>query len=844
MNRNLATRASLRYLVQHPWQPLLAALGAALGIAVVTAVNLASVSADRAFRLALETLTGTATHQVVGSPEGIDGAFYTRLRHERSWIPARPIVTGRLSANGETLRVLGIDPLAEGGWTRSATARPTLPVVRLLGEPRTAFLAATTAKRLGLDTDAELVVQAAAEEQRIRVIGLIPAADARERAALEGLLVTDIATAQELLGRNDRLDRIDLVLDTHRDPAIVEHLRHWLPAGLQLLHTRTRNEATAEMTRAFRVNLQAMALLSLVVGAFLIYNSVSFAVLQRRDLFATLRVLGMTRLQVFRLVITETALIGTLGSLFGTVLGVALARLLLDLVSRTINDLYFALQVRAVSLDHATLAAGLVAGVICAVAAGLPPAWEAARTRPRLAQNRSSLEIGAHRLVPWLAAAGLGMILAAYVPATTSQDLIPGFLSLFLVLLGYSLVAPLFVVALSRILGPLITRGAGVTGRLANRGIDAALSRTGIAITALAIAVSASIGVGTMVGSFRLAVERWLDRTLQADLYLASDDGGSTRTRGSFSDQDADQLRGLPGIAGISAGRPVKIDTPAGPVSLFALSLGPTGHRGLDFQAGNGETAIQDFQAGRGVIITEPFAFHKGLGVGDSLQLPTPQGPEHFPILAVVFDYGSDRGTVLMDRKRYARQWRDPTISTFGVYLDSTRDADRVTREVRAYFDARHSVQILPSGQIRERSLEIFDRTFTITGVLRLLVMAVAFVAIVGTLMALQLERAREYAILRATGFTPGQIWGTVTLQTTLMGIYAAMLALPLGLIISQILIDVINRRSFGWSMEMAVPWRVIADTLVLALVPSILGALYPAWRLARTPPARALREE
>jgi len=814
-------------------------LGVALGVAVVIAVDLANDSARRAFALSMESLAGRATHHLVGPPDGFADTLYRELRVDHGVRPSAPVIEGLLRVDGATYQLLGVDPFAEGPFREGTGKRPEGDVRRLLTEPSTVLIGEPSARRLGVQPGDALQVQAASGEVTVTVVGLLGGAQA---AAFEGLLVADIATAQELLQRIGRLDRIDLIADD----AAVTALAATLPPGVRVEPAGQRQAALAQMTEAFHVNLQAMGLLALLVGALLVYNTMTFAVLRRRPVLGTLRLLGATRGQLFGRVIAESLLLGLVGSLLGLALGVAVGSGLVRLVTRTINDLYFVLTVTQFQVSPLLLAKGLLLGLGSTALAAAGPALEAAGTRPQAARRRSTLERTSHRRVPWLAAAG-GLLLAAGVVLTQLPDrgLALAFTALFLVILGYSLVVPLLVVGLGRgLLGPA-SRLFGSAGRLALRAVDAGLSRTGVAIAALCVAVAATVGVGIMVESFRDTVARWLGQTLRADLYVAAAGAGSSRSGGALPSAVPARLRALPDVRGLSQGRSVQADSPAGPVQLLAIELGPDSHRGFDLRGAAAADLWQGFAAGELVLASEPYAWRHRVGTGDEVTLHTAEGPRRFRVGGVFRDYGTDRGMLVMDRAAYARWWHDPAVSTVGVFLADPATLEAALAAVRqATADLGTAILVRANRAIREESLAIFDRTFAITGVLRLLAIGVAFIGVLAALLALQLERAREHAVLRALGLTPGQMVGLGLLETGAMGLFAGVLALPLGWALAELLIHVVNLRSFGWSMDSLLPPGVLLDAVLLATAAALLAGAYPALRMARISPAAALRDE
>jgi putative ABC transport system permease protein len=276
-----------------------------------------------------------------------------------------------------------------------------------------------------------------------------------------------------------------------------------------------------------------------------------------------------------------------------------------------------------------------------------------------------------------------------------------------------------------------------------------------------------------------------------------------------------------------------------------AIDLEAESH-GFQLQQGDPQRAWPEVVAGRAVLVSEPFSRRRGMGPGDHLDLRTAAGPRRFPIAGVYTDYASDQGLVLMNRPVYAALWRDPGLSGFSLTLAPGADTDAVLAALRRTLDAADApaVSIAPNRELKAGALAVFDRTFRVTAVLRLLAGLVAFIGVLAALLALQLERARELAVLRANGLTPGQVWKLVTAQTGLLGLAAGLLSLPVGLTLAAVMIYVINRRSFGWTIQLEVPPHVLGEAVLLALAAALLAGFYPAWKMARTSPALALREE
>jgi putative ABC transport system permease protein len=840
---------AMRQLRSHPWQLGLATLGIALGVAVAVSIDLANGSALRAFGLATEAVSGRATHQIVGGPSGLPDSLYRRLRVEAGVRRAAPIVEGDVvlwGSGARTFHLLGIDPFADGDFRpylssdepgesrgRDALSRAS----DLVGRAGTALIAAASARELGLPVGGTLVVEVAGQRRELTIVGLLQPADPASARALEGLLVTDIATAQETLGAVGRLTRVDLLVD---DPALLARITKALPAGADLVAAGSTAGATARMILAFQWNLSALSLLALVVGMFLIYQTMTFSVVQRRPLIGSLRALGVTRAEIFALVMSEALVVGVAGTTLGVLLGFGMAQGLLRLVTRTINDLYFVISVREVVLDPVTLAKSVLLGIGATALAALPPALEATAAPPRVVMTRAALESGARRAARRAGWIGVAVLALGAVVLAVPAGIVAGFAGLFVVMVGCALVTP---AAALGVLSPLHrVAGAvfGLLGRLTTRGIVAALSRTSVAMAALMIAVAAAIGVGVMIASFREAVTAWLEGTLRADVYVSAPSLVGNRPDATLDPELAARLASTPGVARVTTSRGALVRSPRGPVQVVALDVDPGRPPRWRFRSGS-DRGVWD---GDAVMVSEPWANRHGVDAGQSVRLHGDLGPRDFRVAGVFYDYGSSAGVVVMHRRTYDRAWNDRTIS--GVALEAAPgvDVNALVVAVRERAAGGPRLVVRSNRALREASLDIFDRTFAITGVLRTLSLVVAFVGMLAALMALSLERAREIGVLRALGLTPRQVWGLVTAQTGVIGLLAGVLAVPSGLLLAAVLVFVINRRSFGWTMGIDPSPAILLQGVGLSLLAALLAGLYPAWRMARASPAEALRDE
>ena len=840
--------ASLRHLLRHPAQLALALVGLVLGVGTIVAVDVATASSRRAFELSLQTVNGRATHQIAGGPQGIDERLYAQLRTGAlpGAAPLAPLVSGYATVGDTTLQLIGLDPFASAqledpAASALALGRPGADgavLRRWLSEPGAVMVSAATAADLHLAPGAHFELSVDGVRHEAVLIGVLADGGAGFDAVL-----TDIAQAQEWLAANGRLSRID----TRTPPgaagaAWLRHLQARLPPQLEVRGTRAEARETLDMTSAFTSNLQAMSLLALLVGTFLIYGAVSFAVVQRRTIIGVLRALGATRREVLTLVLGEAALLGLIGAAGGALLGILIGRSLVALVSQTINDLYFVVAVREVTVPAAAIAKALAAGLATALAAALLPALEVAASAPRLALARSVLERRAAHLARILVGvSALLAVSAALTVAASHRSLFAGFAALFMLLLSVAAVTPAALRLLALVAARVSARRSTVA-RLACADVAASLSRTGVAVAALGMALTAMIGVAIMVQSFRESLREWLGQTMRADVYLsAPGPAGSPERR-----LDPQLLRDILSISGVHAhseGRRVVVGSPHGDLDLYALRLAREGLAGFRFTVGDPAQAWPQFARGA-ILISEPLAWRLAVSAHDTLTLSTAAGARAFTIAGVYREYGNDRGEVLMDLAVYQRLWGDGGISALGLYLEPTTEVGPLIAQLRATAHARQALFIRSNAELRALSLRIFDRTFVITRVLYWLAAGVAAVGLVSALLAWQLERARQLVLLRSLGLTPAGSAALILAQTLFMGFAALGAAIPAGLMTALVLTDVINRRAFGWQIDLHLHAAQFTDAVWLALLAALLAGLYPAWRSARAPLASGLREE
>ena len=842
---SILKKASRNFLYRHPWQLCLAILGITLGVAVVVAIDLTLESSLQTFTQTAQALSGKASHRIVASDGGLDEKLYTALRVEHGIQNLSPVINSyavSVTPPESTFKLYGIDPMTESSFQSAWQQQEgTGNGLRLISEPNTVLMSRQTAKKMGLQIDDQLTVMTDTGAHDLRIIDWLPEDDAGASELLENLLITDIATAQELLGLVGKLSAIDVLIAPDQG-AKLQDLRNALPADVLLMSLDNQVESLQQMTHAFTINLNAMGLLSLLVGMFLIYNTMTFLVIQRRALIGSLRSIGATRQQIFQLIISEALVLAIIGTALGILLGIILGQSLLHIISGTINAFFFRIEYSTLILSPLQFAKGILLGIGATLLAVLAPAWEATRQSPQHALLRSQLESGVRRLMRSVIMVALLFILCSFMLILLSGTNVSlSLISIFLLLFGFALLTPVVTLLLMTFLERTLGRFSSIVARLPVRMVKAEISRTGIAIATLMIAVSVSIGMDIMIGSFRLTVSEWLQTSLQADLYVNLAGNTQASNKSTMDRRLKTNLAGLEGVEMLSSVLHTQLISGQTLTKVTVFELNEKSRQGFVFKQ-QGNAVWDSFSQKNTILVTEPYAYHHHTKIGDKILLRTEQEEQAFEVIAIYADYSGDQGHLAMSRSNYEKYWPDLGFTGIGLYAAQQVDVQQLEMRVKQLLKPYQSVR--SEQAIYQTSMQMFEQTFKITEILRLLAASIAFVGVFSALMALQFERTRQLGILRAIGMTPIQIGRVISIETGLMGLIAGFFAVPVGLVMAYVLIFVVYQRSFGWTMAFHFDALVIIQALLLALVAALLAGVLPALKMAQTKPAEALRSE
>lgn len=836
---------------RRPMRFLLPALGVAVGVAAVAAIHHANRSVTESFREAAAAVSGRSDLVVTGV-RGVPLAALPALSFLWEAGSFAPAVTGFAvldDGSGEVVEVLGIDYTADRSVREIRLVEPSGPSGRLrLAIRRAALLPVPFAKRHGLVVGGRVPLVAGGVRTSIEVGGLL-ALSGLARASGGDVLVTDIFTAQGLLGKEGYVDRVDIALDPGVSASSVRALlAARLPPGLSVAPPGRTAATAGRMVRAFRFNLNALGSLTLVVGVFLIANAVSISVLRRRPEIATLRALGASRRTIFAVFLAEGLVLGLLGAVLGGIGGLFLSRAALTAVARTVASVYIpTAKIASAGFAQPALLAATV-GIAAALAATLLPAAQAARVAPSPAMRPGSVEaVTRRRLLPRALAAAAALSVAGLAAVLPSVDGFPffGFVAVGLVIAALALLAPLLVRGVALLGGSLLPRFFGPSGRLATRFFGGALARNALAAAALAMALGMTLAMIVTVASIRETVRVWVESTLRADLWIKPVSGEGRGVIGDLPPEVVAFLRSVPGVEAVDPFR--ARDATDGRGRPFTIASGDFGFiarvGGLPLLDGSEpRAAAWEARAKGEVFVSEPYARRFGAGKGDSVRLPTPGGDRVFRVRAVYRDFSNDRGTVVLDRGLYLSLFDDPRVTSLAVVAAPGADIAALRRRLLA--EAPYALSVTTNRELRREVLAIFDRTFAVTRALEAIAVAVAVLGIANALVASAVERRRSFGLLKAIGASAMQIRAAVFLEAVLTAAAATLAAVPVGAAFVALLLLVINPQSFGWSVLPAFPAAPLAGAVALVLGASLAAGIFPGHLAASVDPAAALAEE
>ena len=874
--------SSIRFLTKNIWQFASLITGIVLSVAIITATDLAIESAKKSFELSTEIINGKATHHIINNAGKVDEELVVNLENKYK-LTVTPLIEGFVTKNNRLLKVIGIDPFSDIAFRnifKEFNSRKQYNPSAFINKLEGFFTTKHTAEKFRILPGDPFLIDQNDETYHLKLYGIIDSENAPASTSLDNLLFMDISTAQELLKLQNYISRIDLILKPEEENEL-KNILFAIDPSLVLIKSSERNQAQESMTKSFNANLSALSLLAMLVGIFLIYNTMTFAVLQRRKIFGFLRTIGVSQKEIFSLIIFESLLFAIIGSLIGIGLGYLLANVLLSFIVRTINDLYFVLQVSQIHISNITfLKAGLI-GVFAALLSALIPAYEASNSPVTKVIKNIDIEETVKKYLPKLNIAGLVLIsLSLLLFLIFEKNVSACFFGLFIMVIGFSCFIPFLTYHSDYILEPLYKNTFGLASLISLRSLKKNLSRNAIAIAALTVAISLYLSLDIAINSFRNTVEDWLSASLFADIYISTPKQVSHRNHLTLNNKVIEFTKTFQtkDIIGISEYHLRDVIGEHGSTRVASINSLPIVKNSFSFKDST-EDIWNKFDKGQGLIASAPYAYKHKIKCNDKVKLQTDKGLQTFTILGIFSDYSSDQGLLMMHQDLYRSLWEDPNLSSLGIFLKESTEVkktndnknvgnaalqwslltnktnnpklDKIKTYIEAYkteaiqenlsptfFDIRSNKELL------KESLEIFDRTFRVTSALKIIAVIVAAFGIFSALLSLIIEREKEFALLKALGMSKQDIQRSISLQAFTMGLLSSIFAIPLGIASAWVMIFVINHRSFGWDINFSLDFKSIVFATLISVTAALIAAIFPSQTQSKVSPRELEKDE
>jgi putative ABC transport system permease protein len=852
---------SWRHVSRHRLRTALTFFGIALGVAVIVAIAIVNRSLTSSFQSTIDQIAGKAVLQVANGESGIAAELFRTIRDTPGVKDAAAAVEGFLpvaGVPGERLFVYGVDFLTDFAIREHQFAESDFgfdQALDFIARPNSIALTESLARRLKLPVGSTVTLLTSQGRREFTVRALLKE---QGTATVFGgsFALMDLPAAQRVFGKEDKLDIVDLTIEEgERIDEVRERLSARLGGAAQVERPQNRGEQIEQLLTSFRVGLFFVSLIALFVGFFLIYNTVSVSVIQRRKEIGTLRCLGMKRSELLRLILTEALLLALAGSAAGAALGWLLARGALVVVGETVSNLFSLMDLAGGELNGREVLLALGSGTVVALLAALHPAWEAVRVSPLESVQQTGWRPAGRAKKSWPNRVGtlcfaLSPILLVIGPAAGGPvtRFSVGVVGMLVFLLGLAAFCPALIHVAARLFRKTKLELPGLSWielRLASDSLFRNPLRSGITVATMVISLAAIFTIAAFVNSVRGSLLAWVDQMVTADLIVSS----GARTAGPrnvpLREELTAELKKIPGIKVIDLYRLVRATYRGQPILIESFSARDSAQvRTLPMAEGDGNRALREMAELKGVIVSESFRSKFGARSGDEVELPTPSGAARFRVLGVYIDYSSDSGSVLLDRALYKKYWKDELLDAFDLWLEPGADQRQVIETIKARHGEQYQLFISTHGELRDAVVQIMEQSFVVNYAVEIVAIVVAIFSVINTLLASVLDRTREIGVLRAIGATQLQVRRSVIAEAGWMGLFGGVLGLFAGTVMAYHHVVYNTKQLTGWTFQFYYPYDIALLSIVASVLLCILAGFGPAKQAGALPIVSAIGYE
>ena len=859
---NLLKHISTKRIRLQKVHTLMTVAGISLGVAAIVSIGIVNKSVLHSFEDSINRVTGRAALQITGAASGFPEDLIDRVQRVPGVEYAVPVIDTQgilVGAKEQALMILGVDVLQDGNirdYKLSDESADIPDPLLFLARPDSILLTRELAQREGIKLDQTIQVQTVRGIRTFRVRGLLnPEGPAKIMAG--SIAIMDYPAAQMAFGKEGRIDRIDVSLLHGENLDVVrDRILKALPGGYSVITPEGRTKQVEVLISHFQKNINLISFIAVFVGMYLIYNAVSISVVQRRKEIGILRALGATRREIISLFLGETFVMAIVGSGLGLVIGVLFAKSAIGAVGQTVSELYQRTSISEIAVSLPDLAIGFLTGIAASLAAALFPALASTRITPVSAIRSAPyseegflsgkrLKIAALSFV--LAAAAVLLLYKTFPSSPLFHNGAAMFLATIFFLLGISLATPTILQGFLAFFRKAISPRVGAAGRLAGLNLQKNITRNAVAAAAIFYGITVFVSSSGILYSTKQSVLEWIDSYVRGDIIVTS--GHPIATTGSqnipMPVEMWKDIEKVPGVLSADPFRKIYIDYHGRRILLLVLDIKRRmRYSPFKFAQGKREDMARFLPDQNYIAVNEAVASQEHLKPGDTMVLPTPEGPIEFKIAVVNVDYSSDSGSILMDMNTYHQYWKEYLADSFSVRVAQKDQVESVRDEIARRFGNDRRLFVLPSREFKNEIRKVIDQGFAVNHAINIITMTIACFGIIVTLLASVLERTREIGVLRSIGMLRSQVSRVVIIESMLLGIIGGMLGCGAGIIVGWMSLEGFLKGDYGASMQYHVQTISLVWAIVLSTLLSAFAGVYPAQRAAKTNIVEALSYE
>ncbi len=857
----LLVSISWRHAARHRLRSALTFFGVVLGVAVIVAIAMVNRSLTTSFVSTIDQIAGQAVLQVANGESGLAESWLAVIRDTPGVADTAPAVEGFLpiaGAPGERLFVYGVDMLTDSTIRDHQFAASPFgfeQALDFIAQPDSIAITEALSRRLNLPPGSSIELLTSEGKKNYTVRALL-----KEQGSAKvfggNFALMDLPVAQRTFGKQGKIDIVDLTVEEgERIEAVRQRLRERLGGAAEVERPQKRGEQIELLLTSFRVGLFFVSLIALFVGFFLIYNTMTVSVIQRRREIGALRCMGVKRGELLRLIFAEALSLALASSLAGALFGWLLARFALAAVGETVGNLFSLMDLGGGHLSAADLLLALGCGIAVAVLAALHPAWEAVQVSPVENARQAAWQPAGGKKISWANGFGVGcgimalalLLLAPKVGGSVERFSV-GVFGMLVFLLSLAFFCPALIAFAVAWFWRTAVRVPGMSwaeARLAADGLRRNPVRSGITVATLVISLAAIFTIAAFVNSVRGSLLSWVDQMVTADLIVSS----GARTAGPknvpLNEDLLPALKEIPGVKIVDLYRLLRSSYQGKPILIESFSARDSASvRTLPMADGDGARALKEMGEGQGVVVSESFRSKFGKGSRDQIELVTPSGKTTFDIIGVYVDYSSDSGSVLLDRSLYKKYWREELVDAFDLWLEPGAEEQRVIQTIRHRYGEKYQLFVSTHRELRDAVVKIMEQSFVVNYAVEIVAVVVAIFSVINTLLASVLDRAREIGVLRAIGATQAQVRRMVVMEGGWMGLLGGLLGLFAGTVMAYHHVVYNTKQLTGWTFQFYYPYGVAILSVFASVMLCLVAAWAPAKRAAATPIVAAIGYE